>query len=244
VPNVVDLTRAKAIQKLDTVGLKADITLQNSTDVKKGVVLTQDPPLGTLVDKGSKVKLTVSAGKKMVQIPPDIVDMNLQDAEAALADLGLRARPVEETNSTETKGQVTHTDPLPGESVPVDSVVTVYYSAGLVEVPPVIGQTQDDATNLLEGQGFRVTPSFDPSSDQPAGTVIGQDPAAGSKVAYGSQVVITVSSATPTTTPTETTTTPTDTTTDTTTDSSGPRHSPPTSGGNTATVPSIERRQR
>jgi beta-lactam-binding protein with PASTA domain len=128
--------------------------------------------------------------------------------------------------------------------VPVDRVVTVYYSAGLVEVPSVIGQTQDDATNLLEGQGFHVTPSFDPSSDQPAGTVIGQDPAAGNKVAYGSQVVITVSSATPTTTPTETTTTPTDTTTDTTTDTPSPRQSPPTSGGNTATVPSIERWHR
>jgi eukaryotic-like serine/threonine-protein kinase len=244
VPNVVDMSRAKAIQKLDKVGLKADIRLQNSNDVAKGVVLAQDPPLGTLVDKGSKVKLTVSAGKKMVQIPPDIVDMNLQGAEAALTDLGLRSRPIEE-HSTETKGQVTRTDPLPGESVPVDSVVTVWFSAGLVEVPSVIGQTQDGATSQLTGLGFQVTPSFDPSSDQPAGTVIGQNPAPGEKKPYGSQVVITVSSATPTpTTPTETTTTPTDTTTSPT-DTPSPRQSPPTSGPtNTATVPSIERRHR
>jgi beta-lactam-binding protein with PASTA domain len=242
VPNVVDLTRAKAIKALDRVGLKADITLRNSNDVKKGVVLTQDPPLGTLVDKGSKVQLTVSAGKKMVQIPPDIVDMNLQDAEAALQDVGLRSKPIEE-HSTETKGQVTRTDPLPGTEVAVGTVVTVWFSAGLAEVPSVIGQTQDDATSLLTGQGFQVTPSFDPSSDQPAGTVIGQNPEAGKKVAYGSQVVITVSSATPT--PTETTTTPTETTTDTITDTPSPRQSSPTSGAtNSATVPSIERRHR
>jgi eukaryotic-like serine/threonine-protein kinase len=242
VPNVVDLTRAKAIKALDRVGLKADITLRNSNDVKKGVVLTQDPPLGTLVDKGSKVQLTVSAGKKMVQIPPDIVDMNLQDAEAALQDVGLRSKPIEE-HSTETKGQVTRTDPLPGTEVAVGTVVTVWFSAGLAEVPSVIGQTQDDATSLLTGQGFQVTPSFDPSSDQPAGTVIGQNPEAGKKVAYGSQVVITVSSATPT--PTETTTTPTETTTDTITDTPSPRQSSPTSGAtNSATVPSMERRRR
>jgi beta-lactam-binding protein with PASTA domain/predicted Ser/Thr protein kinase len=242
VPNVVDLTRAKAIKALDRVGLKADITLRNSNDVKKGVVLTQDPPLGTLVDKGSKVQLTVSAGKKMVQIPPDIVDMNLQDAEAALQDVGLRSKPIEE-HSTETKGQVTRTDPLPGTEVAVGTVVTVWFSAGLAEVPSVIGQTQDDATSLLTGQGFQVTPSFDPSSDQPAGTVIGQNPEAGKKVAYGSQVVITVSSATPT--PTETTTTPTDTTTDTITETPSPRQSSPTSGTtNSATVPSMERRRR
>jgi beta-lactam-binding protein with PASTA domain len=240
VPNLVDKTRAQAIKALDRVGLEADITRQNSNDTPKGVVLTQDPPPTTLVHEGSKVTLTVSAGKKMVQIPPDIVDMNLQDAEAALTDLGLRSRPIEE-HSTETRGQVTHTNPLPGESVAVGSVVTVYYSAGLVTVPPVIGQSQGDATSELTGQGFRVTPSFDPSSDQPAGTVIAQTPPAGKKVAYGSQVVITVSSATPTPTPTETTT-PTDTTTSPT-GTPSTRHGPPTRA-NAATVPSVERRRR
>jgi beta-lactam-binding protein with PASTA domain/predicted Ser/Thr protein kinase len=239
VPNVVDLPRAQAIKKLDKFGLKADITLKNSNDVAKGVVLTQDPPLGTLVDEGSKVKLTVSAGKEMVQIPPDIVDMNLRDAVDALTALGLHARPVEE-HSTETKGQVTHTDPLPGQRVAVGSFVTVYFSAGLVEVPSVIDQTQDDATNLLTGLGFQVTPSFDPSSDQPAGTVIAQTPEAGKKVAYGSQVVITVSSATPTTTPTDTIT---DTPTDTTTDTPSPRHGPPTDTI-AATLQPVERRHR
>jgi len=239
VPNVVDLPRAQAIKTLDKFGLKADITLKNSNDVAKGLVLTQDPPLGTLVNEGSKVKLTVSAGKEMVQIPPDIVDMNLRDAVDALTALDLHARPVEE-HSTETKGQVTHTDPLPGQRVAVGSFVTVYFSAGLVEVPSVIDQTQDDATNLLTGLGFQVTPSFDPSSDQPAGTVIAQTPEAGKKVPYGSQVVITVSSATPTTTPTDTIT---DTPTDTTTDTSSPRHGPPTDTV-TATLPPVQRRHR
>jgi serine/threonine-protein kinase len=237
------MTQAEAIQALDRVGLKADITRQNSS-TKKGIVLAQDPPLGTLVEKGSKVDLTVSAGKKMVQIPPDIVDMNLQEAETALTDLGLDPNPIEE-HSTETKGQVTRTKPLPGESVPVGSSVTVYYSAGLVEVPDVIGQTKDEATSQLEGLGFRVTPSFSPSSSDPAGTVIGQTPTGGTKRAYGSQVVINVSSAIPTpTTPTETVTTPTVTPTDTTTSQSpGQRLNAP-AGRSTTTLPALERRIR
>jgi eukaryotic-like serine/threonine-protein kinase len=243
VPRVVDMTQAEAVQALDQVGLKADITRQNSS-TKKGIVLTQDPPLGTLVDKGSKVDLTVSAGKKMVQIPPDIVDMNLQDAEAALTDLGLETKSIEE-HSTETKGQVTRTDPPPGQSVPVGSSVTVWYSAGLVEVPNVINQTQDDATRQLRALGFRVIPSFDPFSSDPAGTVIGQRPTGGTKQAYGSQVVITVSSATPTpTTPTESTTTPTDTPTDTTTSESPGRRLGAPAGRSTTTLPAIERRIR
>jgi eukaryotic-like serine/threonine-protein kinase len=240
VPSVVEKTRAQAVKALEKVGLKADITLQNSADTPKGVVMTQDPPGATLVDKGTKVDLTVSAGRKTVQIPPDIVDMNRQDAEAALRDLGLEPNSVEDTSSNETRGQVTGTKPLAGETVPVGSTVTVYYSAGLVEVPRVIDSTEVDATNLLEGLGFQVTSSYQPSSDQAAGTVIAQDPRAGKKVAYGSQVVIFVSLATPT--PTETTTTPTttDTETDTETDTPSPRQSQPTGTG-TATFPSVQR---
>jgi beta-lactam-binding protein with PASTA domain/predicted Ser/Thr protein kinase len=244
VPRVVDLTQAQAVRALEQAGLEADITLQNSGE-KKGLVLDQDPAPRTTVDEGSTVQLTVSAGRKKVQIPPDIVDMNRQDAEAALEALGLKSSPIEE-QSTETKGQVTRTDPLAGQTVFVGTVVKIYYSAGLVEVPNVIGESQDDATRELKALHFDVTPSFDPSSDEPAGTVIAQSPPGGTKQVYGSRVVISVSSATPTpttpTTPTETTT-PTDTPTDTATDRPGQRLSAPTNR-NAERLPSVERRIR
>ncbi len=61
-----------------------------------------------------------------------------------------------------------------------------------VTVPSVIGNTATDARFKLENNGFKVT-SDAADSDEPAGNVIDQNPAAGTSVAPGSRIVITVS---------------------------------------------------
>jgi len=66
-------------------------------------------------------------------------------------------------------------------------------SAPQVLVPTVIGKKEEKATTLLEQAGFQVAPREIPRADTPPGTVIEQDPTAGSKAADGSTVTITVS---------------------------------------------------
>ena len=61
-----------------------------------------------------------------------------------------------------------------------------------VNVPTVIGETQEDATRILEQAGFDVLPSTFESCDEPQ-TVAEQDPRAGSTVDEGSTVEISVS---------------------------------------------------
>ena len=119
---------------------------------------------------------------------------------------------------------MTSTDPGPGTNLPVGSTVTVFYSAGLVTMPSVVGLTEDEATNTLEALNLIVAYSRDPTSSESAGTVIAQDPAEGTKLASGERVVVTVSSkpdvtpttpTTPTPPSTETPTTPTPPSTET-----------------------------
>jgi beta-lactam-binding protein with PASTA domain/tRNA A-37 threonylcarbamoyl transferase component Bud32 len=62
-----------------------------------------------------------------------------------------------------------------------------------VIVPTVIGTSEAKATETLTAAGFEVAPRKIPRKDTPAGTVIEQDPTAGSKAPEGSTVVITVS---------------------------------------------------
>ncbi len=61
-----------------------------------------------------------------------------------------------------------------------------------VNVPTVIGETQDEATRILEDAGFEVLPSTFESCDEPR-TVAEQDPRAGSEADEGSTVEISVS---------------------------------------------------
>src|SRR4051812_37610596 len=62
-----------------------------------------------------------------------------------------------------------------------------------VLVPTVIGKKEQKATDLLEAAGFHVVPREIPRADSPPGTVIEQDPTAGSNAPKGSNVTITVS---------------------------------------------------
>jgi eukaryotic-like serine/threonine-protein kinase len=61
-----------------------------------------------------------------------------------------------------------------------------------VVVPTVLGEKEDRATDLLEARGFDVeVEEFE--SEQPAGTVVEQDPRAGTKAEKGSTVTLSVS---------------------------------------------------
>jgi serine/threonine-protein kinase len=61
-----------------------------------------------------------------------------------------------------------------------------------VLVPTVIGKKETQATDILETAGFQVAPREIPRADTPPGTVIEQDPTAGSRAPDGSTVTITV----------------------------------------------------
>ncbi|CAM5523424.1 penicillin-binding protein [Leifsonia shinshuensis] len=94
-----------------------------------------------------------------------------------------------------------------GDSFPKPDDSVLYGSQ--VTVPNVSGKTPDQATALLQGLGLSVTVDQTPiPSDQPAGTVAGTNPSAGTAVDGGSSVTIQLSSGqntgapTPTGTPT------------------------------------------
>ena len=61
-------------------------------------------------------------------------------------------------------------------------------------MPNVTGIQLETARTLLQQSGLKVNKvNTDPSSDRPAGTVIQQDPAAGTQIASGSAVTLTIS---------------------------------------------------
>jgi len=61
-------------------------------------------------------------------------------------------------------------------------------------VPNVLGMTGADATAALEAQGFTVATVLAFSNAVPLGAAVAQDPAAGTNVRRGSQIVVRISS--------------------------------------------------
>jgi eukaryotic-like serine/threonine-protein kinase len=215
VPQVVNMTRAQAEQRIVAAGLKVGtVSEEASEDVVKGRVMAQDPAgLSTLPD-GAAVDLTVSTGKPDVVVPYVIGD-DKETARRTLLDAGLRVRLVEKESDAD-KDTVIGTDPNAAESVSSDSLVTVFYATGPTKVPGVVGLPEAQARAKLEAAGYKVDSVVDTETVAEKGTVLEQSPAASTTQPQGTTVVITVSgytTPTPTTTGTATpsgTPTPTD----------------------------------
>lgn len=93
-------------------------------------------------------------------------------------------------------GNVVRTDPPGGTEVETGSVIEVFVSTGTEEfpVPPLIGQTLDNARGLISDAGMTVgTIEERADADFAQGTVIEQDPAAGVEVGTGTPVNLVIS---------------------------------------------------
>src|SRR5207302_756551 len=70
VPNVVGQTQAAATSAISGAGLTVGtVTMQSSTTVASGSVISESPTAGTMVAVGSAVSLVVSSGPAQVAVP-------------------------------------------------------------------------------------------------------------------------------------------------------------------------------
>jgi serine/threonine-protein kinase len=138
--------------------------------------------------------------EKPVQVTvPNVVDMKLKDAQAALEDAGLvLADPtIKVVDPEKEPGTVTAQDPASGTVVEegTEVTLTIVKAPGPVAIPPVEGLTPEQAQTLLEQAGFVVGDITQETSDTGSeGDVIRTEPASGTEADFGSTVVIVVSS--------------------------------------------------
>src|SRR5919198_1563995 len=173
-------------------GLKAHIVRRASTAEPPTFVFDQDPSQGNKIPKGNQVTIFVSTGAAKVRVP-DVRGDNSTDAAAAIASVGLKPN-VHEVYSSKDPGTVVAQAPRPGVKVVKGSKVRINVSKGpaQVAVPPVVGIPFAQADSELRAKGFKVD-RVDQDSNQPADTVLAQDPRANTFAAQGSTVTLTVS---------------------------------------------------
>lgn len=217
-PNVVGSFEQEAIAFLEAEGLVlGTVERVFDDDAGEGEVLAQDPEAEAMVTPGDTFNLTVSQGAEMIDVP-DVRGEELDRAVEILEDAGFEVTVQEEFSDGTPEGRVTRTSPAHRTPAAAGSFVTVYVSQGPepaqeAPVPSVVNLTQSSAEQSLQSAGFSPQVSFDTSSSVPSGSVISQDPSAGTVRPLGSSVGIVVSTGPPeTTTTTSTTTTPPDTT--------------------------------
>ncbi len=192
VPDLLGQNVKVAQQQAQNAGFEVTIgTAKFDDKVGKDAVLAMEPGVGAEVATGSVLTLIPSAGPETVMVP-NVQGLSEADARVKITNLGLTVSRVSKTASdTVQRGLVVRTSPKAGAKVKKDSSVTLAISAGLL-MPDVTQMTKDQAVQFLQEKGYTV--QVDEVTDDAApGTVIAQDPPAGTEVQAQAQVRLTAS---------------------------------------------------
>lgn len=210
VPAVVNVSRDDADNQLRNLGFVLDYRTAYSDNIKKGDVISVEPGVGSKVNKGSTVVVTVSNGPEKVKLPDNLQGQSEAYVRNALKDLGLvdgRVSTVESASVpagmvVELSPEKGSTDDKGAQTVEAGSTVNIVLSSGKVKVPSLVGLTKDQAIAALTAQDVLLNTNIETvqTNERPAGTVISQSSAAGTLVAQNSTVTIRVAA-----TPTQTT---------------------------------------
>jgi len=193
VPDVKGLSEQLAVANIREAGLKELVQRsENSEGVKKGNVAEQDPQPGERIEKGNFVTIIVSEGPPKTNVP-DVVGQSRDEAVSELVSAGLKANVVS-INSLQPVNTVLATAPKAGTELLEGATVRVNVSKGPkpITVPNVIGSAFETAQSMLQGAGFAVARE-EVEDASAAGTVVGQNPAAGTQQSKGSVITLQVS---------------------------------------------------
>jgi serine/threonine-protein kinase len=160
----------------------------HSNTVPKGKVVGTSP--AGRVSKGTTITLLISSGP-FTSVVPDVRNDTQAAAQAALARRHL-VSTVQKVGANAPVGTVVGTSPPAGSTWPQTKTVTILVAAG-PPLPDFTGQSIDAVRQLASQNNVKLQEESDTNSQDPAGTVVSQEPAAGAMFQPGQTVVVRVS---------------------------------------------------
>jgi serine/threonine-protein kinase len=193
VPDVRKNTLEDAVRTLAEAGLKSK-EYEVTSSLPSGTVTGQSPAPGTMVVKGTTVRINVSKGLPPVIVPSDVIGKSANDATSELQQLGFNVQR-QEADSTKAKDTVIDTNPKPGSSQVRGSQVTLIVSRGpqTAPVPDVRGFSVAVAVQTVRAAGFKPVIQRQDTTDQTNdGLVISESPEQNTQAPLGTTVTLTV----------------------------------------------------
>ena len=198
VPAILSSSVTDARTQLGSLGFVVQVAPgQHSLKVARGSVLRVRPAVGTSLTKGSTVTVVPSLGPPPVRVP-SVVNEPLAKARVDIRNAILTVGNLSHDFSiTVPAGSVISQDPSTAQA-PQGSSITLVVSDGPppVNLPAVIGKSQDAATVTLVARGFTVSVRHAFSRSVALGFVMSQDPST-VQAPTGSAVTIVVSQGPP-----------------------------------------------
>jgi len=191
--NLVGQTEAAARGIIVTQGLILGKRSERPVDEGVGRVLEQKPEAGTVVRRGDVVSMVVASSNLV--LVPNLTGLKPEEARKLLKENELKLGQVSTVSVRDDQaGLVVHQDPAPNSRLLRGGPVSIEVGdANELTVPNLIGRTAKEGKALLEKTGLQLGEvEITPISTDKAGLILEQNPAAGSRLAPGEAVSITV----------------------------------------------------
>ena len=205
VENVTGRTKEEAQSALEAQGFFMFVIAEQKSDKPAGTVIEQDPAGGTQIAAGSTVNVIVAGDENKsytddnttngdLKAVPSVLGNLEKDAFNALTAAGFKVEKSYEYSDSVDAGKVISQSPNGGTAAS-GSKVTIVISQGQkpVDVPSVLGMSEEKAQNTLNNAGLKVAIEEAHSDSVAVGKVIQQSIASGKTVPAGTTVTITVS---------------------------------------------------
>lgn len=196
VPNLVGRVYDEVVEEYSKQGIEIiKDKVEYSSEQPEGSVISQTPEKGTKT-KDKKIKVVVSKGQKMVEVP-DVTGKDIKVATYELEDtLGFKIEREDVVSEKVASGIIISQDAKKGETLPYGSTIKLQVSKGdgkeTVVVPNVLGKTESDAKSALEALGLTVSVKYSEDKTKSNGVVIAQSYPQNQTLKQGTLVEITV----------------------------------------------------
>lgn len=196
VPNLVGRVYDEVVEEYSKQGIEIiKDKVEYSSEQPEGSVISQTPEKGTKT-KDKKIKVVVSKGQKMVEVP-DVTGKDIKVATYELEDtLGFKIEREDVVSEKVASGIIISQDAKKGETLPYGSTIKLQVSKGdgkeTVVVPNVLGKTESDAKSALEALGLTVSVKYSEDKTKSNAVVIAQSYPQNQTLKQGTLVEITV----------------------------------------------------
>ena len=196
VPRVLGLPLADAQHQLTALHLQVqEGPSEPHPTAPTGTVIWQDPPPGVIAPEGMKVTLVSSSGPSKIPVP-DVSGLDATLAQQLVAAAGLTVAQVESVQVPRTPpGVAAMTRPPAASLLTPGTGVILVVSRGeaTIPVPDLLNMAVADARSRLEESGLALgSVTRHTTTDANPGTVVAQQPAAGTLAPAGAVVNIVV----------------------------------------------------
>ncbi|MCE0761858.1 Stk1 family PASTA domain-containing Ser/Thr kinase [Pseudonocardia kujensis] len=196
VPNVVGQDPDAARTAVVNAGLLVDLKQEASDVALTNKVTRTDPGSNVQVAERSRVTIYVGTGPASATVPA-LSGKTTDEAAALLQQRGLKLgeQNTQETSDSSLVGKIISSSPAAGVDAPGGSAVSVVVGTKqtTVSVPDVSGQSEDQAKQTLANSGFTSVQTQNVDGGGQEGSVVGTNPAAGTRVAPGTTITLQIS---------------------------------------------------